>query len=189
MKHLQSKAHCVPKTTKDVGELMSTAHQTKKEQARNMLLLQHSFSCQTRTSPACTEMKSRINGVESQMQSFKFLFGLILSELILRHTDKLSQTLQQHKLSTVEGHGVAMLTVKTIGGLRTDDNFDLLWEKVEKARDQLDVDEPQLGRRRKVPKRYEQGSAPYEFAVSVKEEYRWVYFEALHLAMTTIHSR
>ena len=65
----------------------------------------------------------------------------------------------------------------------------MLWEKVEKARDQLDVDEPQLARRRKVPKRYEQGSAPAEFAVSVKEEYRRVYFEALDLAMTTIHSR
>ena len=37
-----------------------------------------------------TEMKARIQGVESQMQSFKFLFSLILSEMILRHTDKLS---------------------------------------------------------------------------------------------------
>ena len=99
-----------------------------------------------------TEMKARINGVESQMQSFKFLFGLILSELILRQIDKLSQALQQPKLSRVEGHEVSMLTVKTLGGLRTDDNFDLLWEKVEKARNQLEVHEPQLARRRKASK-------------------------------------
>ena len=50
-----------------------------------------------------TEMKARIQGVGSQMQSFKFLFCLILTEVILRHTDKLSQTLQQPKLSSVEG--------------------------------------------------------------------------------------
>ena len=113
------------------------------------------------------------------MKSFKFLFCLILSEMILRHTDKLSQTLQQPMLSSVEGHEVAMLTVKTLEGLRTDDNFDLFWQKVEKTRDQLDVDEPQLARRRKVPRRFEQGSAPAEFAVSPKDEYRRVYFEAL----------
>ena len=128
-------------------------------------------------------MKARIQGIESQMQSFKFLFSLFLSEMILRHTDKLSQTLQQPKLSSVEGHGVAMLTV------RTDQNFDLFWKKVEKTRDHLDVDEPWLARRRKLPRRFEQGSAPAEFAISPKEEYRRVYFEALDLAMTSIHSR
>ena len=132
-----------------------------------------------------TEIKARIQGVGSQMKSFKFLFCLFLSEMILRHTDKLSQTLQQPMLSSVEGHEVAMLTVKTLEGLRTDDNFDLFWQKVEKTRDQLDVDEPQLARRRKVPRRFEQGSAPAAFAVSPKDEYRRVYFKALDLAVTT----
>lgn len=31
-----------------------------------------------------TEMKARIRGVASQMQTFKFFFGLVLSEIILR---------------------------------------------------------------------------------------------------------
>ena len=34
-------------------------------------------------STSYTEMKARSNGVWSQMQSLKFMFGLILSELIL----------------------------------------------------------------------------------------------------------
>ena len=80
-----------------------------------------------------TKLKARIHGVGSQMQSFQFLFGLVLSEVILRHTDKLSQTLQQPKLSRIEGHGVAMLTVKTLEGLQTEDNFDLFWERLEKT--------------------------------------------------------
>ncbi len=33
-----------------------------------------------------TEMKAWIRGVSSQMTTFKFFFGLVLSELILRHT-------------------------------------------------------------------------------------------------------
>lgn len=67
-----------------------------------------------------TEMTARIQGIKSQMHSFKFLFSLILSELILRHSDKLCQTLQQAKLSSVEGHSVAMLTMRTLETMSTD---------------------------------------------------------------------
>ena len=53
MKHLWSKAHgeavevvvTLPKTTKDVGELLSTAHKAQKEQARDMLQLILSSIC------------------------------------------------------------------------------------------------------------------------------------------------
>lgn len=135
-----------------------------------------------------SEMKARIHGVGSQMQTFRFFFCLNLSEMILRHTDKLSQTLQQPSLSSIEGHAVAMLTIETLKGLRNDSNFDLFWEKIEKARDQLDVDDPQLPRRRKAPKRYE-GLAQAEFPASPKEEYRRIYFESLDLAVTSINSR
>ena len=131
-------------------------------------------------------MKARIHGVDSQMQTFRFFFCLLL---ILRHTDKLSQTLQQPSLSSIDGHAVAMLTIETLRGLRTDSNFDLLWEKVDKARDQIDVGDPQLPRRRKAPRRYEQGLPQAEFPASPKEEYRRLYFEALDLVVTSINSR
>ena len=65
----------------------------------------------------------------------------------------------------------------------------MFWEKVEKARDQLDIDDPQLPRRCKAQRRYEQGPAQGEFRASPKEEYRHVYFEALDLAVTSISSR
>ena len=136
-----------------------------------------------------TDMKARIQGVVSQMHTFKFLFGLILCEMILRHTDKLSQTLQQPTLSGDEGHEVAMLTVKTLQHLRTDDNFDLFWQKVEKMRYQFDIAEHQLARKWKAPKQYEQGSTPAEFAEYPKDEYCQMHFEALDLAVTSICNR
>ena len=92
--------------------------------------------------------------------------------MILRHTDKLSQTLQQRSHSSTESHAVAMLSIETLRGLRTNSNFDLFWEKVDKPRDQIDVGDPQLPRRRKAPRRYEQGLAQAEFPASPKEEYR-----------------
>ena len=110
-----------------------------------------------------TEMKARIRGIASQMGTFQFLFGLLLSEMILRHTDKLSKTLQNPELSSTEGHEIAILTVKTLQRVRLDSDFDLFWEKVELRRVQLDVGEPQLPRKRKLPKRYEQGNSEPEF--------------------------
>ena len=106
--------------------------------------------------------------------------------MILCHTDKLSQTLQQ---PSIEGHAVAILTIETLRGLRTTSMFDLFWEKVDKARDQLDVGDPHLRRRCKAPRRFEQGLAQPEFPVSPKEEYCRLYFEALDLAVTSINSR
>lgn len=102
-----------------------------------------------------TEMKARIRGIASQMETFQFLFGLLLSEMILRHTDKLSKTLQNPELSSTEGHEIAILTVKTLERVLSDSDFDLFWDKVELRRVQLDVGEPQLPRKRKLPKRYE----------------------------------
>ena len=80
------------------------------------------------------------------MKCYKFLFYLVLTKMILWHIDKLSETLQVPKLSRVEGHEIAMLTIKTLKSLRTDENFNLFWQKVEKMMNELDVDEPQLAR-------------------------------------------
>ena len=109
--------------------------------------------------------------------------------MILRHTDKLSKTLQQPNLSSIEGHDIAMLTVKTLEGLRNENDFELFWQKIEKMRVQFDIDEPLLPRKRKVSQRFETGIAPAEFATSPKDENRRVFFECFDLAVMSIRSR
>lgn len=141
------------------------------------------------TATSDTEMKARIQGIASQMETFRFMFGLLLSEMILRHTDKLSQTLQNPNLSSTDGNEIAMLTVKTIQSVRSNTNFDLFWDKAELMRVKWDVDEPQLPRKRKVPKRYELGVGEAEFHATPKDMYRQVYFEAIDLAVSSIKDR
>ena len=136
-----------------------------------------------------TEMKARIRGIASQMGTFQFLFGLLLSEMILRHTDKLSKTLQNPELSSTEGHEIAILTVKTLQRVHLDSDSDLFWEKVELRRVQLDVGGPQLPRKRKLPKRYEQGNSEPEFHATAKALYRQTYFEVIDLAVSSITER
>jgi len=99
-----------------------------------------------------SEMKARIQGVSSQMETFQFLFGILLAEMVFRHTDNLSKTLQKPELSSLQGYEIAMLTVKTLQSIHTESNFDLFWEKVDKLRSSVTVSNPCLPRKRKVPK-------------------------------------
>ena len=57
--------------------------------------------------PGKTEVKARINGVAAIMKIFDFLFGLILAERILKHTDNLSNTMQTSSMSAVEARSVS----------------------------------------------------------------------------------
>ena len=135
------------------------------------------------------DARARINGVSAQMKSFDFLFGVVLGELVLMHSDNLSKTLQHKHLSTAEGQATAALSVKTIEIIRDDKSFDLFWAKVLTMVAKFNVSEPSLPRKRKCPRQYEEGSAEAEFPLSVKDHYRRHYYEALDLVITGIKQR
>ena len=48
-------------------------------------------------------VKARIIGVEHQFKTFQFFFGVFLGNLLLKHSDNLSKTLQSPKISASEG--------------------------------------------------------------------------------------
>ena len=54
---------------------------------------------------------------------------------------------------------------------------------------ELDVDDPQLPRRRKAPRGFEEGSGPSEFPLSVEDENGHMYFEAIDLSLMSICNR
>ena len=60
------------------------------------------------------EMRARIIGVDTQMHRFDFLFGVSLGNLLLRHTDNLSKSLQKKSLSAAEGQRLARLTLDVL---------------------------------------------------------------------------
>ena len=132
---------------------------------------------------------ARIRGVSAQMQSFNFFFGLVLGECLLRNTDNLSRTLQKKDFSAAEGQITMEQTKRTLMSIRSDTSFDLFWEKVTSMASDSDVNDPVLPRRRKVPRRFEEGSAPPEYPSTPKDMYRKVYFEALDLLVQTIQDR
>ena len=73
-----------------------------------------------------TETIARIQGVVSQMKTFEYFFGLVFGEMLLRHVDNLSRTLQK-PCSTSEGWSIADMTRRTLQKMRSEENFDLFW--------------------------------------------------------------
>lgn len=136
-----------------------------------------------------TEVIARINGVSSCMEKFAFIFGVVLGRMILGHTDNLSKSLQVKTLSAAEGQKQAKLTTQTLQSIRSDEMYELFWLKVTKLAEDLDADPPILPRRRKRPKKYDQGSAEPEYPESPKASFRASYFEALDLAINSIVQR
>ena len=51
------------------------------------------------------------------------------------------KAMQNHKLSSVECHEIAMLTVKNLQRMHSQSNFDMYWERVELRRREFDVEE------------------------------------------------
>ena len=63
---------------------------------------------------------------------------------MLKNTDNLSITLQNLKLSSLEGQQIAVLTRKTFECIRTNDSFSLFWSKFMSKQEMLDVNDPVL---------------------------------------------
>ena len=70
-----------------------------------------------------TEMKARVQGVESQMRSFEFIFCSLLGENIFKQTDNLSRTLQDPTMSAAQGYEVAQTVLKCLKKCRADNYF------------------------------------------------------------------
>ena len=120
------------------------------------------------------------------MQNFSFLFGLMLAEQILKHTDNLSHTLQPASLSAVEAQSISQLCVSVLQDMRTDSNFSLFWDLVLSTQRSLGMNDPVFPRQRKWPPRYEEGAAQPYFPLDPKQFYKPIYFESLDAAIQAI---
>ena len=136
-----------------------------------------------------SEVRARIIGIEATMSRFDFLFGAVLGERLLKHTDNLSRTLQSPALTASEAQQCAMLTCETLCMMRSSESFDLFWERVILLQEKYGVQEPLLPRKRKAPTHLEVGSSTGYFHITVKELYRQQYFECLDLVISAVRER
>ena len=109
-----------------------------------------------------TEIIGHLIGVTAIMEKFDSYLVVYWGSLY-SNTDNLSKTLQNQSLSAAEGQQSANLTVKTLQSIRTDQMFDLFWEKATMSADKLSLDPPSIAIRACAVDR----SDPTEAVVSV----------------------
>ena len=80
------------------------------------------------------------------------------------------------------------MTVSTLRSLRNDASFDLFWQKITASAENLKIDHPALPRRRKAPRRFDDGPAPI-LQETVGHYFREIYFEAFDLTTSCIEDR
>ena len=143
------------------------------------------------------DVKSRIIGCKSQMETFDFYFGLKLGKLLYSPTDKLSQTLQSEKMSAVSSKRLAMLTVETISNLHNSESFDALYDLCLREIQNIKfVEEPILKRKRKEPKYsllhylegYESRSEAHH-PTTPRDHYRKQFYQAIDVLISSVSDR
>ena len=134
------------------------------------------------------DVKARIIGVKTVMKHFNFLYGLKLSETVLKLTDNLSRTLQQTSLSAAEAQKIASMTIATLERMRNDASAQTLLNLVKALQQKLGVDDAEVPRQRKLPRKLDDGTAGFCHD-SVELFYRASYFEAIDLAINSIRDR
>ena len=113
----------------------------------------------------------------------------MLGELVLKHADNFSRTLQHALMSAAEGQQITAMTVATLNSMRSDDRFDLFWDLAILNAEELGISEPQLPRQRKLPRRYDDGSASAHFPSTPKAHFKPAYFEAIDLITNCVQER
>ena len=138
-----------------------------------------------------SEIEARVIGVEAQMHTFDFLFGVALGSLILRHSDNLSKSLQHEHMSAAEGQELVKLTHEVLKSLRQPEQFQLFYQRVIRHQEKLNISPPTLFRKRRAPRHLEAGSAESDghFHTSPEDHYRQIYYEALDLVISSITAR
>ena len=104
----------------------------------------------------------------------------------MRHTDNLSSTLQHTHLSCYEAQQTAKVRLSTLKGMREEVSFQMCFEKVGASAQKLEVNDPKLPRKRKVPSRFEDGEASAEFTSTVEEHYRQIFYQTIDMVTNCI---
>ena len=83
------------------------------------------------------ELRSRIIGVQAQMSNFGFYWGINLGELLLRHVDNPSKTIQNPKLSAASGQEIVSKIVENLQHIRNERDFSLFYDMVLEHKEHL----------------------------------------------------
>ena len=133
-----------------------------------------------------SDMKARIIGVQTKMQTFSFFYGLQLAIVAFSHSDNLSSSLQRAEICAVDAQKKAKLSVTVLRGIRSDRDVSLHWTKVTQAAVKLRVTSTFIASSPKKPSRYFEANAQPGHRSHAKDFYHQIYFETVETVANCI---
>lgn len=133
------------------------------------------------------EYAAKASGMVLKMDNFDTFFGLKLAYLIFSASEQLSINLQAKDTTVQEAVRGSRLLTTHLRSLRDESKFDSFYDTVVRESGELTA-EPTLPRRRKMPKRFDDGATPHTYATP-KDRHRHMYFEVTELAAGEVERR
>ena len=119
-----------------------------------------------------SDMKTRIIGVLTKIQTFSFFHGLQLAIVVLSLSGNLSSSLQTAEVCAVDAQKSAKLYVIVLRGIPSERDASFHWTEVTQAAVKLELQAPSLPHHHKMPSRYFEGNAQPEQHSVVGNFYR-----------------
>ena len=133
------------------------------------------------------EYAAKASGMASKMDDFDTFFGLKLAYLIFSAAEQLSINIQAKDITVQEAVCGAQLLTAYLRSLRDESKFDSFYDAVIRECVELTA-EPTLPRRRKRPRRFDDGASPHTYETP-KDRHRHMYFEVTELAAGEVERR
>ena len=128
-------------------------------------------------------------GILVAMEKFNFLFGIIVSEKIFSITDTLSRAFQKKDLSAIVAKKGASVVICTLKEMRNDSKFTEFWQEITSKAIELDIGEPTLPRRRKLPRRFDESNTTTFHDSTPETMYKRLYFELIDTVVGEVERR
>ena len=133
-------------------------------------------------------ISAKARGIHDQLEKCQVYFTLLVLRDLFEPCEALSKVLQSPTFCMAGANEAVDLTLKNLKRMRSDEHFELLWSKMEQAKEKYELVEPSLPRKRRSPLDAHNRGTAYHFQ-SIKDSMRRDYFEIIDVAANEIESR
>jgi Domain of unknown function (DUF4371)/hAT family C-terminal dimerisation region len=105
---------------------------------------------------------SKAQGLMDKMKTFECFFGISISYEVFSVTEQLATALQSKVMTLTGARTSALAVVSTLKQLRSEESFSSVWNKVCQTASEHQLSLPVMPRKRRLPRRLDDGQAPYE---------------------------
>lgn len=133
-----------------------------------------------------SEAGARANAFLEKMFSFEFYFLLKILINIFENIEVLNTNIQKVDINIADALKKIDCLARTLQTQRT--NYETLWEQIVNEKDNFNIDEPVLPRKKKVPLKLG-GSKNQFFSNSPEDLYRCLYYEIIDTCIQSINNR